>query len=127
MAPNEDLLTVFKDWVWLPLLAILGWAWNRNQTEHDQLWAAHEKLKAEASLGHSNLNDRLIEHVDERFEEVRRDAHERIEKTDGYIAKLFESAERDRKEFRDLISSHREDSFNRHLELMGAINKKADK
>ena len=127
MAPNDDFITLFRDWVWLPLLGIIGWAWNRNQVEHDQLWAAQEKLRSESSLGHSTLNDRLMEHVDERFEDSRRDAAKRMDKMDNYISKLFEHSEKDRKDFHDQLTQHREDSFKRHIELLNAINGKADK
>jgi hypothetical protein len=55
------------------------------------------------------------------------DTHTELQLQRGYIGILFEAAEQSRKEFAHQLSEHRDDSFKRHIELMNAINSKADK
>ena len=126
--PNDfDLIAFAKDWIFAPALAIAAWAWNRNQKEHDDLWAAHDKLQSNTSTGYSSLNDKMMEHVDGRFEDVKEDAGKRIDKVNEHITRLFQNAEQDRKDSHLQFESLRKDMFDRHIELMSAIHAKADK
>lgn len=125
--PDNDIFTFIKDWLWMPLIALIGWAWHHNETAHDTLRKAQEKLQQNTANGYSVLNDRMMTHVDDKFEDVKSDAGKRIDTVNSHITKLFENAERDRAEFSKTMADHREDSFKRHIELMTAINAKADK
>ena len=125
--PDFDLITFVKDYIWAPALMLIGWAWSRNEKEHDMIRERQEKLQHNTSTGHSVLNDRLMEHVDSTVMELRDEQRRRSDKMTDHITKLFENAERDRSEFNKTMADHREDSFRRHIELMNAINGKADK
>lgn len=129
--PDNDLIEFIKDFIWAPLLALIAWAWNRNEKEHEMLKASHDSLRSSQSVGYSTLNDRVMGHVDERVDEVKTDHGKRLDKINDHIAKLFENAEKDRAAFRDALTSHSRDSQDRHIELLKAIHTglagKADK
>ena len=125
--PEFNLLDFIKDFLWAPLLALIAWAWSRNEKEHDLLRTSHEKLSDSTHTGHSTLNDKIMEYVDSQLSEVRDDQRRKSDKLAGHIEKLFANAELDRKEFSKLMADHREDSYKRHIELLHAINSKADK
>ena len=125
--PDNDILTFIKDWLWAPLLALIGWAWTRNQKEHDDLWEAHEKLQAGTSSGNSVLNDRIMDYVDTVTSDMKDQQRRTSDKATEHITKLFQNAEQDRKEFHKQISDLREDGFKRHIELMNAIHGESSK
>lgn len=125
--PDFNLLDFVKDFVWAPLLALVGWAWSRNQKEHDMLRQSQEKLSDATHAGHSELNDRIMEYIDSTLGEVKDEQRRRSDRMNDNITKLFENAEKDRKEMSKLMADHREDSYKRHIELLHAINAKADK
>lgn len=125
--PDFDLLDFVKNFIWAPAIALVGWAWTRNQKEHDDLWAAHDKTRDDTSTGHSVLNDRIMEYVDSTLTEVKEENRRRSDKLAGHIERLFQNAEEDRREFSKVMAEHREDSYKRHIELLHAINAKADK
>lgn len=129
--PDNDLVAFIKDFIWAPLLGLVAWAWSRNEKEHDMLKASHETLRANQSSGYSTLNDRVMEHVDDRVDEVKTDHGKRLDKINEHIAKLFENAEKDRAAFREALNTHSQQSTQRHIELMQAIHTglagKADK
>lgn len=128
MTPNDfNLLDFIKDFLWAPAIALVGWAWTRNQKEHDDLWKAHDKTRDDTSTGHSTLNDRIMEYVDSTLTEVKEENRRRSDKLAGHIERLFQNAEADRKEMSKVMAEHREDSYKRHIELLHAINSKADK
>ena len=95
------------------------------------LRSTQETLRANQSSGYSTLNDRVMGHVDEKVDEVRTDHGKRIDKINTHIEKLFENAEKDRAAFRDALTTHSQQSTQRHIELMQAIHTglagKADK
>lgn len=129
--PDTNLLDFIKDFLWAPLLALIAWAWNRNEKEHEMLKSSHESLRNSQSSGYSTLNDRVMEHVDGRVDELKSEHGRRIDKTNDHIAKLFENAEKDRAAFREALTTHSQQSTARHIELMTAIHTglagKADK
>ena len=125
--PEFNLLDFIKDFLWVPLLALVGWAWTRNEKEHDMLHEDHKKLSESTRVGHSTLNDKIMEYVDSVITDVKDDQRRRSDKLAEHIEKLFHNAELDRKEFSKAMSDHREDSYKRHIELLHAINSKADK
>ena len=86
-----------------------------------------ESLYQNTANGYSTLNDKMMEHLDGSITEIRDDQRRRSDKLAGHIEKLFENAEHDRKEFSTVMAAHREDSYKRHIELLHAINAKADK
>lgn len=116
--PDFDLLDFIKTFIWLPALAIAGWAWTRNQKEHDDLWAAHESTRKDTSNGHSVLNDKLMEYVDSTLTEVKDENRRRTDKINDHITKLFENAEHDRAVFRQALAEHSKASSDRHIELL---------
>ena len=123
--PDNDLFQILKDllgWLSAPVFGLIAWGWSRNQKEHDDLWAAHEKLQAGTSSGNSVLNDRIMEYVDTVTSDMRDQQRRTSDKATEHITKLFQNAEQDRKEFHKQISDLREDSFKRHIELMNAIH-----
>lgn len=125
--PEFNLLDFVKDFLWAPLLALIAWAWNRNEKAHDDLRTNHEKLSDSTHTGHSTLNDKIMEYVDSQINEVKGEQRRRSDKLADHIEKLFANAELDRKEFSKVMADHREDSYKRHIELLHAINSKADK
>lgn len=121
MQPLDDsVMNFIKDWLWAPLLALVGWAWHRNEQEHDDLWKAHDKLKEQSSEGHSKLNDKLMEHVDLRFEASLQMMRDGDLRNSDHIAKIY-----------DKLEQHGQRSEDRHRELMLALHTglsaKADK
>ena len=129
--PDNDIFDFILKWLWAPMMGLIAWAWNRNEKEHDMLRSTQETLRANQSSGYSTLNDRVMGHVDEKVDEVRTDHGKRIDKINTHIEKLFENAEKDRAAFRDALTTHSQQSTQRHIELMQAIHTglagKADK
>jgi len=125
--PDFDLLTFIKDFVWAPLLALVGWAWHRNERAHEMLWEKHDAVRKDASTGHSVLNDRITEYVDTAVDEVKSEQRRRTDKLAEHIERLFQNAETDRKDFAKVMADHREDSYKRHIELLNTINAKVGK
>ena len=131
-APDIELISLFKEWVWAPALAIAGWAWNRNIKEHDMLWKAHNKrieeiqaVRKDAGDSHSSLMDRIVTHVDDSvgkalasMQEEDSKLHAENQIMRGHIEKLFENAEKDRMAFRDMLTMHVQRSEDRHIELL---------
>jgi hypothetical protein len=121
--PENDVLNFIKDFLWAPLLALIGWAWHRNEQEHKALRDAHDKLKDQASQSHSVLNDKFMEHIDARVADSINFAKEKdmlvreemaIQR--GHIAKLY-----------DKIEEHARRSEDRHHELLSAIHSRSVK
>jgi len=134
MTIDLSLLDIFKGlaaFIMAVGIPMFVWAWNKNEREHEMLRIAHDSLRANQSSGYSTLNDRVMVHVDERVDEVKAEHGKRIDKINGHIEKLFENAEKDRAAFRDALSTHSQQSTERHIELMRAIHTglagKADK
>jgi hypothetical protein len=125
--PDNDFIAFAKDWIFLPAVALVGWAWKHNQKEHDMLRESHEKLSSSTHVGQSTLNDKMMEYVDSAISEAKDDQRRRSDKLANHIERLFQNAEEDRKEFSRVMADHREDSYKRHIELLHAINAKADK
>jgi uncharacterized membrane protein YccC len=114
--PDFDLLDFIKTFIWAPALALAAWAWSRNEKEHDMIRESHEKLSTKTS-----------DYVDSALGEFKDEQRRRSDKLANHIEKLFSNAELDRKEFSKVMADHREDSYKRHIELLHAINAKADK
>ena len=127
MTPEFNLIDFIKDFLWAPILGLVAWAWNRNEKAHDDLRESHEKLSDSTHTGHSTLNDKIMEYVDSQISEVKGEQRRRSDKLAEHIEKLFSNAELDRKEFSKVMADHREDSYKRHIELLHAINSKADR
>ena len=128
MTPNEfSILDFIKDFLWAPALGLIAWAWNRNQKEHDDLRESHDKLSDSTHTGHSTLNDKIMEYVDTVVGDMKDEQRRRSDRMNDNIVKLFENAEKDRKEFSNVMAAHREDSYKRHIELLQAIHSKADR
>ena len=125
--PDFNLFDFIKDFIWLPALGIVAWAWKRNEKEHDMLRDSHEKLSDSTHVGQSTMNDKIMEYVDTAITEVKDDQRRRSDKLAGHIERLFQNAEADRKEMSKVMADHREDSYKRHIELLHAIHGKADK
>ena len=129
---SHEILDFVKDFIWAPLLAMVGYFWARNQKEHDMLWKAHKErigeiqtVRKDAGDSHSALMNRIVDHVDSsvnramstmRDEDAR--LHEEVKVMRGHIEKLFENAEGDRALFRDMLLSHVQRSEDRHVELL---------
>lgn len=114
MQPDNDVLQFIKDFLWAPLLGLIAWAWKWNQDDHKALWNATEKLRESASASQSNLNDRIMDHVDGRVTETMqllRDEDAKLmselNTQRGHIGKLF-----------DKLDEHARRSEDRHIEMM---------
>lgn len=129
--PDNDIFDFILKWLWAPVMGLIAWAWNRNEKEHDMLRSTQETLRVNQSSGYSTLNDKVMVHVDEKVDGVRTEHGKRIDRLDTHIEKLFENAEKDRAAFRDALTTHSQQSTQRHIELMHAIHTglagKADK
>jgi hypothetical protein len=121
------MLELIKDWFVVPLSGLAAWAWSRNDAEHKALREAHDKLRDQASQGHSMLSDKFMEHIDYRVSEAIKFAREEdsrimseMETQRGHIAKIF-----------DKLEEHARRSEDRHVEMLSAIHeglsRKADK
>jgi len=120
--PDTDVLNFIKDFVWVPFLGLVGWAWNRNEKEHEVLKIAHQKLQDNTSSGYSVLNDRVMEHIDKQVTDVRQFViHEDLKLMAelgvqrGHIGKVF-----------DKMEAHAIRSEDRHLETLAAIHSLAN-
>lgn len=141
--PENEVVAFAKEWVWPAVVGVgtvaataAKWLWNRNEKEHEELRLQakqkhqellyaletqrkdYERLKESASQGHSQLNDRLMEHVDTRVNDAIRFAREEdgrlmdeLATQRSHIAKLF-----------DKLEDHARRSEDRHLELLQAIH-----
>lgn len=134
MAPDDNLISFIKDFVWAPVLGLIAWAWNRNEKEHDKLRDKAERLEEGMLTASSGLNDRIMEHIDVQISQVKqmvRDEDTKLAQESTIartnIAKLF-----------DKLEQHGQRSEDRHNEMMGvlrnmtesfhiALSKKADK
>lgn len=132
--PDNDVITFIKDFLWAPLLGLIAWAWKWNSDEHARLWKATEKLKENTTMSYSSLNDRIMDHVDNRVNETLRVMREEDSKLmaelsmqRGHIGKLF-----------DKLEEHGQHSQTRHNEVLNtlremtntfhqALSQKADK
>ena len=135
--PDTDVFTILKDvasWLSAPVFALVAWAWNKNDREHEAMRTAqeamrksHEELARKMSDSGSKLNDRIMDHIDDQVKETRifvvqEDTKLMAELTvqRGHIGKIFDKLEE---------ASHR--SEDRHRELLTAIHTglagKADK
>lgn len=129
--PESDVLNFIKDFVWAPLLALIGWAWHRNEQEHKALREAHFSLKDSTSESHSSLNDKFMEHVDLRMEATMKLMREEDNRNRDHIAKLFDKVEETRRDTANALAQHSQRAEDRHRELMTALHtglaQKADK
>lgn len=114
---DEPVVSFIKDFIWAPALALIAWAWNRNEKTHEQLWDKAEKLETGMLTASSGLNDRLMEHIDVQIGEVKqlvRDEDNKLAVEQatqrGHIGKLF-----------DKIEAHAQRSEDRHNEMMGVL------
>jgi hypothetical protein len=108
---DASLFDAVKDFIWAPALALVGWAWKRNEKEHDD-------MRANISTLGSHLNDRLMDHIDDQVKEVRlfvvaEDAKLMGEMgvQRGHIGKIFDKLEESSKRSED-----------RHLQLLEKIS-----
>lgn len=128
---EADAFTFIKDYVWIPLAAAAGFFWKHNESEHEKLWEATDKLRTHTSDGYSTLNDRVMDHIDVTVSEIKDENRRRIDKMDQHITKLFENAEKDRSTFREALDNYARRSEERHIELLQTIHTglagKADK
>lgn len=125
MAVENETLELVRNWIFLPILGVLGIAWRLNEKEHDamrqvqkELKDSQDGLKTNTSAGYSVLNDKFMDYVDARVTEVKHEGNERINKANDHIAKLYENAERDRAAFREALAEHASASNARHIELL---------
>jgi hypothetical protein len=122
---DDQILTFIKDFLWAPLLGLVAWAWKTNEDAHKAL-AAEQKamrdselaLRKDTSTGHSVLNDKIMEHIDDQVREVRlfviqEDAKLMAElgTQRGHIGKIFDKM--------DIASKRSEDQ---HIETLQAIH-----
>jgi len=120
MTVEPSLLEVIKDWILVPLLGLIGWAWNHNEAEHKSIRDAQEKIRAQASEGNSKLNDKFMEHIDHRVNEAIKLAREEDSRIMVHMEKIATK-----------LDEHASRSEERHIEQMKAIHeglsRKADK
>lgn len=129
MAPDDSILNFVKDYLWAPITAAIGWHWTRNVKEHDDMRSSINEARKEAGVSHSVLMDRIVTHVDESVKEavnVMKDEDRKISEENGlmrnHITKLFENAERDRSQFRDMLMLQMQRSDDRHAEILKGHN-----
>lgn len=145
MTLDDSVMNFIRDYLWAPLLGLVTWAWNRNEREHKEMRDDIASVRKDASDSHSVLMDRIVTHVDSSVKEAITFMKEEDKKLGDetalmrtHITKLFENAERDRSEFRDLLMHHVQRSEDRHIELLKGqqdlintihvgLSKKADK
>jgi hypothetical protein len=115
---DPELWDVVKTVVIVPATVIIGWAWKLNKEEHDAMKLEHKQLRESTSSGHSVLNDRIMEHIDDKVDSIRADYERRLDRTNDHITKLFQNAEADRASFREALTDLSNSSTNRHLEIL---------
>lgn len=117
--PDDSILSWLLDHAWLVIVGLVGVVWKQNekiQASNEAALESHKRTSELALQEHKALNTKLHD-----------DTHDELEAHRKHIARLFENAEADRKQWSIQLSEHRTDSFNRHIELMTAINAKADR
>lgn len=121
---DGSVVMFIKDYLWAPLLALVAWAWNRNDKEHEMLRESVKELsekvvntRQHTSDGYSVLNDRIMDHIDQQVKEVRMFVIAEDTKLmaelgvqRGHIAKIF-----------DKIEAQSQRSEDRHLETLSEI------
>ncbi len=114
---DDSVVNFIKDWLWGPVLALIGWAWHRNEKEHEMLWTTTKELQKYASESQSSLHDRFATNMETRMQEMRdfvreedRKLSEEVLISRGHIAKLF-----------DKLEEHGQRSEDRHLETLREI------
>lgn len=114
---DDAVMHFIKDWLWAPLLGLIAWAWQRNEKEHEMLWATNKELQKYASDSQSSLHDRFATNMENRMQEMRDFVKEEDHKLSeeilisrGHIAKLF-----------DKLEEHGKRSEDRHLETLKEI------
>ena len=114
---EEPVFSFIRDWLWAPALALIAWAWTRNEKEHDMMRETTQKLQEYATASQSSLHDRFATNVETRMQEMRefvRDEDHKLSEeiliSRGHIAKLF-----------DKLEEHGKRSEDRHLETLKEI------
>lgn len=122
---DGSVVMFIKDYLWAPLLALVAWAWNRNEKEHEMLRESVKDLsdkvvhtRQNTSDGYSTLNDRIMNHIDAQVKEVRMFVIAEDTKLmselgvqRGHIGKIF-----------DQMAAQERRSEDRHVETLGAIH-----
>ena len=149
---SHEVVEFIRDFLWAPLLGLIVWAWNHNERQHTALRVASEeamkaaqKAREDASVSHSVLMDKIMNHMDDQFKEhtavmQREDGklNEELTIHRNHIAKLFEKLEESRKDTATQFTNYSQRSEDRHREVMQslqtitqsfhtALNQKADK
>lgn len=115
---DDHVIAFIREWLWAPALALIGWAWNRNEKEHSMLWKKSEKLEAGMLTASSGLNDRLMEHIDTQVRETRAFV---INEDTRIIAEVTRQRDVAATIFNKLEENNRR-SEDRHNETMSAIH-----
>lgn len=101
------------------------WFWRKHEKDHEvidadrkELWKVTSKLQESTSMGYSKLNDRIMDHIDERVNETRQFVVAEDVKLmaelgvqRGHIDKLFDKMEENNRRSED-----------RHVETLNAIH-----
>lgn len=113
-----DIFKAIAAFVTVILLPLLGWAWNRNEKEHEAMRTLAEQVRNNTSNGYSVLNDKVMEHIDKQVTDVRHFVVQEDAKLmtelgvqRGHIGKVF-----------DKMEAHAQRSEDRHIETMNAIH-----
>lgn len=127
--PDATVLEVLKDWLWAPALALVGWAWKRNEKEHDDMRAAIGKTEANVQTLGSHLNDKLMDHIDDQIKDTKafvmtEDAKlmNELGVQRGHIGKIFGKMEEMGKRNEDRHAESLRINNERHLQILERIS-----
>lgn len=123
-----EVLKGLAQWASAIAIGLVGWAWKKNEEEHEKLRQSAKELSDKASAirqntsdGYSTLNDRIMTHIDSQVKEVRMFVVAEDTKLlaelgvqRGHIAKIF-----------DKMEAHAQRSEDRHVETLSAIHQLA--
>lgn len=115
---DDHVFNFIREWLWAPALALIGWAWTRNEKEHDMLWKKAEKLETGMLTASSGLNDRLLEHIDVQVRETRAFV---VSEDTKIIAEVTRGRDIQAKIF-DKLEENARRSDDRHTEVMSSIH-----
>ncbi len=111
-----ETILFIKDFVWAPLLGLVGWGWHHVNKRSDDLASRLEKQEEDMRLHIDERHTQAVAHADQRMYELKIE----VDRQRDVSAKIFDKLE--------VMQKRGED---RHLELLNALHHglstKADK
>lgn len=113
---SAEALFIVKEFIWAPLIGLIGWGWHHVNKRSDDLSSRIDKSEADMRVHIEDKYSQSIGYIDKRAFELNTE----IDRQRDVSAKIF-----------DKLESMQKRGEDRHLELLHALHeglsKKADK